>query len=606
MLTLSDAVDKLRAEGLIGRDLQNFKFNGKRAMFSCPFHHDEHPSANLFEGDNGVIFHCFGCNKTMSFDRFLSELPGRESKEKGFSEESKERKFSNGYKFDLTEFAEGLHGRFLLLLEGGKDLRFEDEPRLAQEALKYLQGRGFDLEDIRRYKIGFFYGGLREHKEIEGMEELVKKNSWIKGGECFLTFPIYDKDFSKVLNMQFEDFLGRGVKTITKFNLDGLNVSFWYSKKFDKSYSWVITEGIYDAMSMAKGGWLAIATLGNPLTQDKIKQLKELDEVILCFDNDEAGRKYRDEIIKELSLTKVRMYEFNLPEKDPNEVLVKHGVGAIEKLEPVEIIPFPAWDKKIEFIIKRYEDSMKKAVPIPDEFEYLQNIFPNGFLPGLYAIAGLPGVGKTTFLNLLCNELAKKGVLSIYLLSEEPEYVLLARTKIKEGLKSIKDLAKLDFLKYRITIEMNLELRAENLKEITEGIIRRADTSQIILVVDSLQALRLSEEREGKMSIREKTLLKTEYLSHIARDLQIPVFFTSFISREFYDKESPTLSIFKESGDIEYLIDVGMALWLENDNTGGGNNTKKKVSLKTLKNRFGKVGGDIHLILDTQNFTFKV
>ena len=597
MLTLAEAVDKLREENLIDTKLKNFKYDGKRAMFSCPFHHDVHPSANLFKGDNGVIFHCFGCNKTMSFEGFLKELTGKEIKEK---------RLRDGYKFDLTEFAEGLHGRFLLLLEGGKDWRFDDEPRLAQEAYKYLQGRGFDLDDIKRYKIGFFYGKLREHKEIEGIEDLVKKNSWIWKPEAFLTFPVFNPDFSEVINMQFEDFLGRGVKTNTKFNLGGLNVSLWYSEKFDKSYTWVITEGIYDAMSFAKAGYCAIATLGNPLDGEKIEQLKGFEEVILCFDNDDAGRKYRDEIIKELTLTKVRIYEFNLPEKDPNEVLVKGGVGAIEKLEPVEINPFPAWDKKIELIIKRYDDSLKKAVPVPDEFKYLQNIFPNGFLPGLYAIAGLPGVGKTTFLNLLCHELAKKGVLSIYLLSEEPEYVLPTRIKAKEGKETLQELLKLDYLKYRITIEMTMEYRAERLKEITERIMLRADTSRVILVVDSLQALRLSEEREGKMSIREKTLLKTECLSHIARDLQIPVFFTSFIARDYYDKE-PNLSIFKESGDIEYLIDVGMALWLENNNLGKGENTQNKtILLKTLKNRFGKVGDEIHLILDTQKFTFSV
>ena len=152
MLTLSGAVGKLREENLIDTKLKNFKYDGKRAMFSCPFHHDVHPSANLFEWNGSVIFHCFGCNKTMSFERFLKELTGKESKEK---------KLSDGYKFDLTEFAEGLHGRFLLLLEGGKDWRFDDEPKLAQEAYKYLQSRGFDLEDIKRYKIGFFYGRLR-------------------------------------------------------------------------------------------------------------------------------------------------------------------------------------------------------------------------------------------------------------------------------------------------------------------------------------------------------------------------------------------------------------------------------------------------------------
>ena len=584
MLTLAEAVDKLREENLIDTKLKNFKYDGKRAMFSCPFHHDVHPSANLFN-NNGVIFHCFGCNKTMSFERFLKELTGKESKER----------FSDGYRFNLTDFAEGLHNRFLLLLDGYKDWRFEDEPRLAQKAYEYLQSRGFDLEDIRRYRIGFFYGKLREHKEIEGMEELVKKNSKIRTGECFLTFPIYDKGYSEVLNIQFEDFLGRGTKTNTKFNLSGLEVSLWYSEKFDPGYSWVITEGIYDAMSFAKAGYSAIATLG-ALTEAKIKQLKELEELILCFDNDDVGRKFTEKIKKELATTKIKVYEIKLPDgvKDANELLIKEQKEGIEKLEPIEVDFYPTWSKKIDWIIERYEKSKEKAIPIPREFKFLDDIFKadNGkekgkLLAGLYALAGMPGVGKTTFLNQLCNELAKEKVYSVYFLSEEAEHVLLARTRIKEELKNIRDLKGLDFLNYRITIEMSIDYRAERLKEIIEGILNRLNTDRALLVIDSLQALRLSEDVEKKMQLREKTILKTEYLANIVRDLQIPVIFSSFIAREFY-KGKPTLSIFKESGDIEYLIDVGMALWRE-EKDKGDDEEEKEVKLTILKNRFGKI-----------------
>jgi replicative DNA helicase len=524
----------------------------------------------------------------MSFERFLEELTGKESKE---------RKFSDGYGFNLTEFAEGLHNRFLLLLDGYKDWRFDDEPELAQEAYKYLQSRGFDLEDIRKYKIGFFYGKLREHKEIEGIDELVKKNSWIRTGECFLTFPIYDKDFSKVLNMQFENFMGRGSGENTKFFLRDIPITLWYSEKFNLSYSWVITEGIYDAMSMAKAGYCAIATLGTPITEVKIKQLKELEELILCFDNDNAGMEFTEKIKKELATTKIKVYEIKLPEgvKDANELLIKEQKEGIDKLEPVEVDFYPVWTKKINWIIERYEKSKEKAIPIPREFKFLDDIFKvdtgkgrGKLFAGLYALAGTPGVGKTTFLNQLCNELAKEKVYSIYFLSEEPEYVLLARTKIKEGFNSIRDLIGLDFLNYRITIEMSLEYRADKLKAIMEGILNRLNTDRALLVIDSLQALRLSGKIEEKMPLREKTILKTEYLANIVRDLQIPVIFSSFMAREFYNG-TPSLSIFKESGDIEYLIDVGMALWRKEEDKKD-NGDEQYVKLSVLKNRFGRLG----------------
>jgi len=591
MLTLREAVDKLREKNLVA-GLKNFKESAKRATFCCPFHYDIRPSANLYEYMGSVFFHCFGCNKTMTFEEFWAELTGEKVQ--------KEKRLQDGYKFDLKEFAEGLHFRFLLLLEGNGDWRFPDEVRLAQKGLEYLQSRGFDKEDIRRYHIGFFYGKLREHKEIEGMQEFAEKNRWLSTSECFLTFPVYSEDFEEVRTIQFEDFLGRGQRENTKYFLAGLPIPVWYSEKFNENYSWVICEGIYDAMSMAKTGYPAIATLGNPLTEEKKKCIRKCKEIILCFDNDDAGRKYSEAIKKELATSKIRVYEFILPEKDPNELLAKEGVAGIEKLEPVEVDFFPSWDKKIDMIIARYEASKEKAIAIPNEFKYLQDFFPHGFLQGLYAIAGIPGVGKTTFLNLLCHELAKLGVYSIYFLTEEPEYVLMARIKEKEGVKSIKDLKYLDFLKFRITIEMSMEYRTEKLKEIAEGILNRVNSDRVILVVDSLQALRLSEEREGRMSIREKTILKTEYLSHIARDLQVPVFFTSFVAREFY-KEEPNLSVFKESGDIEYLIDVGIAMWMDADEAG---KDERKIKFSILKNRFGKVG-NIEAMFTSKNFLFK-
>jgi replicative DNA helicase len=125
-----------------------------------------------------------------------------------------------------------------------------------------------------------------------------------------------------------------------------------------------------------------------------------------------------------------------------------------------------------------------------------------------------------------------------------------------------------------------------------EGILNRLNTDRALLVIDSLQALKLSGNIEEKMSPREKTMLKTEYLANIVRDLQIPVIFSSFIAREFYN-DKPSLNIFKESGDIEYLIDVGMALWRE-DNKNNGD--EQYVNLTVLKNRFGR--------LDTKKLKF--
>jgi replicative DNA helicase len=135
---------------------------------------------------------------------------------------------------------------------------------------------------------------------------------------------------------------------------------------------------------------------------------------------------------------------------------------------------------------------------------------------------------------------------------------------------------------------------AEKLKEIIQGIKLRLEAEgkhHPVFILDSLQALRLSAETQWQQ-LREKTILKTEYLSLIARDLEIPVFFTSFMAREHYSKikkfEPPSMAVFKESGDIEYLIDVGMCLWIEKEEDL--KHDQMQVELHFVKNRFGKYG----------------
>lgn len=61
------------------------------------------------------------------------------------------------------------------------------------------------------------------------------------------------------------------------------------------------------------------------------------------------------------------------------------------------------------------------------------------------------------------------------------------------------------------------------------------------------------------------------------------------------------MSVFKESGDIEYLIDVGIAMWMDADEAG---KDERKIKFSILKNRFGKVG-NIEAMFTSKNFLFK-
>lgn len=570
-LDLQNAIGLVRAEGLEVKD------NGNML---CPFHAETKPSAYLYYNKyhNQVEFHCFGCGKSYSFERFLSLIKGEETEEK----QEQEGKYS------LDFVATRLHNNFLALLNGAGE---PAEQELARQGFEYLKSRGFDLRDIDRGFIGFV---LREQLEVV---EDFKANSWVfdKRRTCFLVYPIMNKK-AEVCSLQFEDFLNRGRLEQTKLNLKGKPLPLCFLTPYCKDLSYIVCEGFLDALSIEKVKPGAIALLGTPSKEQKeeLKEVARTNEIILAFDNDETGRRYQSELLKELVLVNPYIMGLSLPAgiKDLNELLQKEGTEGIERVlrEVKKITPFGNVKERVPQILERFRIAKENAFPIPDTISYLGEFFKDGLFPGLYGVAGVPGVGKTTWLNLFCDELAKIGYKSIYFLTEEPEYRLLLRTIKRENLKSFQELIQKEWIENRITFELTPEYKAEVLKDIVSGIIERE--GKAIFIVDSLHALQLGSDNSDT---REKIIFKTELLAHIARDLMIPVFFTSFIPKSLY-REKPSIGVFKEAGEIEYLIDVGMVFWKDI----GENKDLLDVSLHIVKNRFGKTG-EVDLVFDVVN-----
>jgi twinkle protein len=99
----------------------------------------------------------------------------------------------------------------------------------------------------------------------------------------------------------------------------------------------VITEGEIDALSVAQA-WkekynkiypvvsIPSATMLKCLLENR-EWIRTFDEVVICFDEDEAGKKATEEAARIVGFDKARLTR--LPHKDPNEVLLKSGVAAL-------------------------------------------------------------------------------------------------------------------------------------------------------------------------------------------------------------------------------------------------------------------------------------
>jgi len=134
----------------------------------------------------------------------------------------------------------------------------------ADKALKYLTSRGISEDDIKQYQIGFVMRKVAEQQaELEG-------NRWAKDKtrECFIIHPIRNES-GETVNLQLEDFLNRGKALNTKFNLQGREITLWYSQPLTEERKqnslWYVSEGIYDAIALSKWHSNTIALLGEPL-----------------------------------------------------------------------------------------------------------------------------------------------------------------------------------------------------------------------------------------------------------------------------------------------------------------------------------------------------
>ncbi len=98
---------------------------------------------------------------------------------------------------------------------------------------------------------------------------------------------------------------------------------------------YLLCEGNLDAISMHQAGFsTAVAGCGTALTAEQVKLLSEYaDEVVLCYDSDEAGQKATRRAIELLSASPLKVSVLKLPDaKDPDEFIKKYGAERFKML----------------------------------------------------------------------------------------------------------------------------------------------------------------------------------------------------------------------------------------------------------------------------------
>ncbi|MFC7060660.1 DNA primase [Halobacillus seohaensis] len=412
------------------------KRQGRNYFGLCPFHGENTPSFSV--SSDKQIFHCFGCGKGGNVYTFLMEIEGYNflqavhktaertghSLPEQFNEEPTKQQDPESQ--SILEAHEWLTKLYNHLLRHSKE---------GKQALQYLLDRGFTEETIYKHQLGFsptsqefvvtFLEKKGFHPQTMVKAGLLNVNNQ---GEYFdrfrgrIIFPLRNhlgktvafagrslgEQEPKYLNSPETDLFQKG-KLLFNFYLARSAIR--------KTKTLLLFEGYADVFSAEQAGVEnGVATMGTSVSEVQAQLIKRYaDQVIICYDGDEAGTNAAVKAAKILKRTGCQTNVARLPEgMDPDDYIKKFGGDRFKK----EIIE--ASDPYTSFIINYLRRNYNLQLE-GDRIAYIEKV--------LQEVAQLDrAIEREHYLN----ELATNFQISVETLKDEVEN-LRKRVTSKDG-----------------------------------------------------------------------------------------------------------------------------------------------------------------------------
>src|SRR3989339_153355 len=312
----------------------------KNLRLHCPFHEDKTPSLQVYYRTHTA--YCFSSNcKThgksldvIDFIMFKEGCTKHEAIKKameiaGITEPQAPRNNT----FDRVQFLTNIYTYFKNAVHNSKPTK------------EYIKQRGLNHEKIEiGFNSGQFHHGTRKDETLiqnclsTGL--LIDKNLTSRTGEkAYQPFGKYCIVFAlrnranQVTGLYFRSTINED--TAKHYYLKDRSGLYPHYPKAETERL-ILTEAIIDAASLLMipeiiKGYEILSSYGtNGLTKEHItaiKELKNLQEIIFAYDNDEAGNKAAEKYSKELKelLPKIKLSKLELPtNEDVNSVFVAH------------------------------------------------------------------------------------------------------------------------------------------------------------------------------------------------------------------------------------------------------------------------------------------
>ncbi len=320
----------------------NMKRRGRNMVGLCPFHSEKTPSFNLYP-ENGS-FYCFGCGAGGDVITFIMRIENLD-----YIEAVKFLAQRAGMEVPENSYDDGVGKLRMRIFEANREAArfynkklYEEE---GKEGLAYFHRRGLPDNIIRRFGLGYSPKSryaLCDHLRSQGFKdnEIVAANLAFRSQDGKrivdrfsdrVMFPIIDLRGNviafggRILTDQKPKYLNTSDTPAFKksSNLFSLN-----NAKNTGERTLILCEGYMDVIALNKAGFKnAVATLGTALTSEQAMLMKRYaDEVIICYDADEAGQKATARAITLLRQAGLVIRVLSIPEgKDPDEFIRNKG-----------------------------------------------------------------------------------------------------------------------------------------------------------------------------------------------------------------------------------------------------------------------------------------
>ena len=420
---------------------------GKNFFGVCPFHSDHSPSMSVSKEKQ--IYTCFSCGATGNVFNFIMDYENISfldavkicADKAGIIINTKNNYVIDKNKnlYDIYDITQKFYINNINTSNG-------------KEAKEYLKKRNINSDCIKEFGIGLAINNNDSllnlllnkkfsQQEIEKAGLITKKDNGYNDVYIDrIMFPLFD------LTGKIVGYSGRvynkdikpkyfNTKETEIFKKGEILYNYHKAKEIArKEKSLIVVEGFMDVIRMYTIGITnVVATMGTAVTKNQALLMKRLsEEIILCFDGDEAGNEATNSCINELLKIgispKVVRLEQNL---DPDEYIVKNGKEKfINKIKN----PINSMEYKMNYL--------KKEKDLQNNFEMAQYVES--------VINELSNIDNDIYIELTLKKLSDESKLNIdYLRSK-----INKKEKIKIENKENKKIDKYDIIEKNLIYQM--------------------------------------------------------------------------------------------------------------------------------------------------------